>query len=72
MRILSDKAKQRYIETSGIDCPFCGSNYFDTSRVEIADGGASQDVQCKDCGASWTDLYTLTEIINVELPDKNL
>jgi len=69
MKTLSRKAKKEYIESSGAKCPFCESDNFDCGRPQIDAGGAGQDIMCKNCGASWTDLYTLTEIINIEFPE---
>ncbi len=70
MEILSKINKRMYVESSGLKCPFCGSFDFDCGRAEVIGGGARQDVTCKDCNASWTDLYTLTEIVNVGFPDE--
>jgi transcription elongation factor Elf1 len=66
MRTLTYSEKQEYIESAGTKCPFCKSEHLNCSRIEVDAGGASQDIICENCGASWSDLYTLTEIINVE------
>lgn len=68
--MLSERAKTEYVENGGVVCPYCGSGNLDGGFVEIDGGGASQTVRCLDCYRSWTDLYTLTEILpDVEASD---
>jgi DNA-directed RNA polymerase subunit RPC12/RpoP len=48
---------------NGNACPKCGSTNISSIDFVQADGmSAWQDIACRDCGAEWQDLYTLTGI----------
>ena len=49
-----------YVATLGTRCPVCQCTHFDGGSVEIDGATASQEIWCMNCGASWTDTYTLT------------
>ena len=49
-----------YVATLGTRCPVCQSTRLDGGSVEIDGTAASQEIWCMNCGASWTDIYTLT------------
>ena len=49
-----------YVATLGTRCPVCQSTRLDGGFVEIDGATASQEIRCMNCGASWTDIYTLT------------
>ncbi len=61
--------QKQYMKNRGIRCPAC-----DTSKVETTDngqlnaGGGVQGCMCVTCGATWTDIYTLTGYDNLEVP----
>ena len=55
-----------YVATLGTNCPVCQSTQLEGSSVDIDGGGASQDIYCKTCGASWTDTYTRTGYTNLD------
>jgi len=59
---LSEEAIQSYVETGGMDCPYCGSNDLECGRMDIYSHGASQPCSCNQCGKEWTDDYSLTGI----------
>lgn len=63
---MTSKQKKTYIENNGTKCPFCNSNSIEGGFVESGSGQASQPMECKDCGTSWTDVYTLTNVVNVQ------
>lgn len=63
--MLTEKQKSEYLEDVGNICPFCQSNDLQCSRIEVDSGGAGQDIECGGCGATWTDLYTLSDIVNI-------
>lgn len=63
---------ERYLSFGGNRCPNCGSDNIEakSGSVEIDNGVASQGVDCNACGASWSDLYTLTGFVCDEIdPD---
>ena len=62
---------EAYIKRRGSGCPFCGPKAdVEGEGVDIGDGGASQEITCKECGGVWDDLYTLTGISVISVPDK--
>ena len=61
MKKLTEKQKKTYLENSNL-CPSCKSDQIEGSSVEIDDGGAYQPMICSDCGKSWNDIYTLTDV----------
>ena len=51
---------EQYVKGEGNFCPVCQSDdVSSTGPVEVQGGGASQPVECRDCGAEWYDLYVL-------------
>lgn len=38
-------------------CPWCGASDIEGGPVEIDDGSARQDVDCKECGQEWVEWY---------------
>jgi len=59
-----DKVKL-YIESCGVACPFCGSGNIEGQQFDVQAGTASQPINCTDCGAEWSDVYTLDTISDV-------
>ena len=60
--------KKAYLESEGLKCPFCKSanllggvthsaKYYDAYQ---------QEVLCKECGKAWIDIYTLTDVEEIE------
>ena len=58
----ADTFKRNYLANSH-KCPYCKSSSITGESVEVVGGNAYQDVVCMDCDKSWTDEYTLTNII---------
>jgi hypothetical protein len=59
---LTKKQIKEYIDGGGLTCPVCKGTSIEGDFVEINTGCADQKVYCTDCGATWLDCYTLTEI----------
>jgi len=52
--------ESKYINASGAICPGCGSNTIEgIDSVETYPGGAQQVIICRDCKATWLDVYIL-------------
>lgn len=49
-----------YAKNGGTYCPACGSWDINGDAVDIDKGKATQEVHCGECGAEWTDTYTLS------------
>ena len=57
---LPKKAKQDYIKSKGMHCPYCRSGNIDAGAFDGE--GPTQPVRCLDCGRRWTDTYVLIGI----------
>ncbi len=55
--------KKRYMEANGGVCPDCGIDQIEGGSISIEDGKAFQNSQCLNCNTSWTDVYTLSDVI---------
>ena len=55
-----------YVSHKGLLCPMCGSMDLDGESVEIEAGFAYQEVRCLECGADWTDEYSLKGYSNLK------
>lgn len=67
-KTLSKEKQKAYIKSGGAFCPYCGSyNIEGVGLISSNDfgGSVSQTIECleEDCGKSWEDVYTLSEII---------
>lgn len=66
MEVLKVKAYLRGENT----CPACGvCDDVEGQEVEIIGIEFYQDVQCLVCDATWTDVYSLDRIENLEVPE---
>lgn len=57
-----------YVENGFSKCPFCKSPDVSGDSVEVDSRNAEQSVSCAKCGAEWTDVYTLSDVIVVSPP----
>lgn len=60
-----------YIEASGQYCPVCKGHDISGGYIEIDGGVAWQEVDCGECGATWTDEYDLARVSNVRKGEDN-
>ena len=51
--------------------PKCKSDDITGDSVEVDGGGASQDVSCNVCDSSWTDVYRLVDVENINIEEVN-
>ena len=60
--------RQAYLESEGVRCPYCGSTNLEGEGSSSANyyDGYEQIINCKKCGKSWKDIYTLTDVEGVE------
>lgn len=61
--------QEEYLENGGTRCPVCGSDHLSGEQFEAEPGSASQLIICNDCGSSWSDVYTLSGITNIEVAE---
>lgn len=67
---LSQKAKETYIKLGGVRCPHCLSDRLQNKEVYREGNFFYQDVECSNCGETWSDQYTLTNIETTETDDE--
>ena len=60
-----ESKKKTYLEKAGVRCLNCGSYDIEGGSITVDEGGASQDVSCLECYSTWTDLYVLTDVVNI-------
>ena len=60
------KTNSEYLDKPG-HCPNCDSNQVSGKSVEIENDMARQEVDCLECGAGWTDHYSLQEYTYTQL-----
>ena len=60
--------RQAYLESEGSRRPFCDSEEIEGEVASSADyyDGYEQEVVCKACGKAWKDIYTLTDVEEIE------
>ena len=61
---MTPEQKRNYL-TSPDNCPFCGSGDI-TGRCFSYEDPSAQIIDCEGCGKSWMDIYTLTDVEEVE------
>ena len=65
---ITKEQKEYYLNHGGRICPFCKSHKcIETiSSSETCGNQIIQEVKCPHCGIRWVDVYTLSDIENVE------
>ena len=61
-----DQRITEYKKHNGIKCMFCWRDQLQGEDVTIDSGQASQAITCTVCGATWTDVYVLSNAVNVQ------
>ena len=64
---ITEKMEQEYLENSGGKCPVCNSDDINADSVELDGSQGYGNVDCAECGATWTDIYKLAGIDNLEV-----
>jgi formate dehydrogenase maturation protein FdhE len=50
-------------------CPVCMSNHIESDIPDMDGSTGSAPVRCNDCGATWTDIISVSGYENLELPE---
>ncbi len=58
---MSEFNKQKYLESEGSQCPFCGEGNLEGHSLDFEGGGIFQNITCTSCGQEWTDHYKLVD-----------
>ena len=62
------RSDTEYVVHAG-HCPFCGSEDIEGDGVDVDGDGATQEVSCSSCEASWYDTYQLTGYRTINVPN---
>ena len=62
-RALTAAEKAAYVKHRYGSCPYCGKGNIEGESYDGDGNTIGQDVSCPDCGRAWTDVYTLTDIV---------
>jgi transposase-like protein len=62
-RPLTPAQRAAYVRSGYTACPYCKSSDVVGHPPEVDCNYATQEVTCSECGRGWTDVYTLTSIV---------
>ena len=51
---------KQYLKSGGSVCPACKSKNITGGSFKVDGTSVWNRITCKDCGANWLDIYTLT------------
>lgn len=61
---MNKEQKKRYMKDQS-KCPYCGSTSLTGKSFDTDSGSVSQFVTCSECGKSWRDVYTFSDVEEV-------
>jgi len=59
---LTEKQKKEYLKSGYGKCPKCKSSDIEGSSFDVDDKYVTQDLTCNECGFSYRDVYTLSNV----------
>ena len=68
---LTAKRKADYLATGGNRCPYCHSERIESGPVETSHLGYSAIVDCHECGRVWTDIYSVTDVAEIDCEEND-
>jgi len=63
---MNEKQKKKYLKKRGMLCPYCESKDIMASGIETTDEVIYEGAWCRKCKKQWTDVYTLTDVEEVQ------
>jgi transposase-like protein len=60
--MISNEARQSYLESDGCHCPYCNSDNIDSGLVHLGRDRYETTVSCNDCDKSWKDIYDIVDV----------
>lgn len=60
---LTAKQRKDHIRGKGCSCPYCKSHEISADSPQTGDNDITERVECLSCGKTWTDIFTVTDII---------
>ncbi len=67
---LAEITKQSYLRGGGGNCLFCHSTDMAGDKLKADGSWMSNDIECNNCGATWTDVFNLGDVTDIKLPTK--
>jgi len=67
-----EEMEQKYVLNNGLTClnPECDGTDFEGGSIKIDGPIAVQSITCNKCGSSWSDIYKLQGVDDVELENE--
>jgi len=56
---------KNYIRHNGQRCPICDHNDLHGGSVNVDSGQVSQAILCPNCSSQWTNVYTLSNVVDM-------
>lgn len=60
--VLSLHKKEKYIDSGGVKCPYCGSKDMTCYPLQADGGYVWHNITCDKCSKQWKDVYKLVNI----------
>jgi len=62
--MFTQEQKNKYLENSGCECPYCGENNLSADYIDVDGTQAWRRVDClnPECLQEWTEIFRLSEI----------
>jgi len=64
--MFTHQEKTEYVSKRGMICPRCKSTDIEAMDLDQGEEHVMQGVSCKACKIQWTDIYSLTDVEEVE------
>lgn len=64
--MLTESQRNDYLTNDSGRCPFCKSDNIQGHAIDICGKEAIQPVTCSDCGHLWNDIYSLTDVEDLD------
>lgn len=65
MKKLTDEQKEAYLKDN-LKCPHCRSEQIEGGPTMVEGNEAWQKMGCNECQKSWQDIYTLSDIEDID------
>jgi len=64
---MTKEQKQAYLKSPN-HCPFCNSDNIASESIQADSDIATAYVECLSCSKKWNDIFTITDVEEVEGP----